>query len=420
MQKILCFFTANFPFGSGETFIENEIDFLSNSFDQIIIISNNTKDKQTRNLPNNVSIVRDDFFLLKRDKVLGLLNIFNPIVFTEIISSFFKKTPIIGTRLNYLLASYARAEKVVKKVNNLLLKFPSAKNKIYLYSYWCLDEAVGIALLKRKRPEIIAFSRAHGYDLYAYRQQNNYLPLRSFLINNLNKLYTISENGKTHLESNYKIKESNNSKIEIARLGTKAHENKLKHNTSPTLRIVSCSYIYPNKRINLIAESLIKIKEFDIEWSHLGDFTNWVSESYKQETLELFHTVKNSSNIEFQFKGYMSNPEIIDFYAQTPINIFINVSESEGIPVSIMEAMSFGIPAIATNVGGTNEIVNQKNGYLIDPESTSEEISNYIKSFYQLPLEEIDEKRGLAFETWNNNYNAEKNYANFVQNILKL
>ena len=77
----------------------------------------------------------------------------------------------------------------------------------------------------------------------------------------------------------------------------------------------------------------------------------------------------------------MSNQQIIDFYAKTPLDLFINVSESEGIPVSIMEAMSFGIPAIATNVGGTNEIVNQKNGYLIDSESTSEEISNYINNF---------------------------------------
>ena len=36
-----------------------------------------------------------------------------------------------------------------------------------------------------------------------------------------------------------------------------------------------------------------------------------------------------------------------------PYHVFLNVSSSEGVPVSIIEAMSFGIPCIATNVGGT-------------------------------------------------------------------
>lgn len=42
------------------------------------------------------------------------------------------------------------------------------------------------------------------------------------------------------------------------------------------------------------------------------------------------------------------------------------MSDSEGIPVSIMEAMSFGIPVIARNVGGMSEIVNEENGLLLE------------------------------------------------------
>ncbi|MFR4320263.1 MAG: glycosyltransferase [Blautia massiliensis (ex Durand et al. 2017)] len=44
----------------------------------------------------------------------------------------------------------------------------------------------------------------------------------------------------------------------------------------------------------------------------------------------------------------------------------MNVSSSEGIPVSIMEATSFGIPGIATDAGGTKEIIRDKeNGVLL-------------------------------------------------------
>ena len=50
--------------------------------------------------------------------------------------------------------------------------------------------------------------------------------------------------------------------------------------------------------------------------------------------------------------------------------MFINLSSSEGIPVSIMEAQSFGIPVIATNVGGSGEIVVSETGVLVDENRT--------------------------------------------------
>ena len=57
----------------------------------------------------------------------------------------------------------------------------------------------------------------------------------------------------------------------------------------------------------------------------------------------------------------------IPFYSQIKstlgnylhIDLFINTSSSEGVPVSIMEALSVGIPIIATDVGGTKEIVTK-------------------------------------------------------------
>jgi len=44
----------------------------------------------------------------------------------------------------------------------------------------------------------------------------------------------------------------------------------------------------------------------------------------------------------------------------------MNLSETEGIPVSIMEAQSAGVPILATNLGGTSEIVNNENGFLVE------------------------------------------------------
>lgn len=49
------------------------------------------------------------------------------------------------------------------------------------------------------------------------------------------------------------------------------------------------------------------------------------------------------------------------------LDIIVNTSEIEGFPISILEAMSMGVPIVASNVGGIKELVNQcQNGYLID------------------------------------------------------
>ncbi|NCO54621.1 MAG: glycosyltransferase, partial [Bacteroidetes bacterium] len=69
------------------------------------------------------------------------------------------------------------------------------------------------------------------------------------------------------------------------------------------------------------------------------------------------------------------------------VDLFINVSESEGIPVSIMEALSAGIPVIATNVGGTNEIVNNDVGFLIDKEFEINTAVNIINNYLNSPIE---------------------------------
>ena len=59
------------------------------------------------------------------------------------------------------------------------------------------------------------------------------------------------------------------------------------------------------------------------------------------------------STISVKIMGRMKNKDIYSLYEKEKPDLFINLSSSEGIPVSIMEAMSFGIPVISTDVGGT-------------------------------------------------------------------
>lgn len=83
--------------------------------------------------------------------------------------------------------------------------------------------------------------------------------------------------------------------------------------------------------------------------------------SYRPE-LEKLAEKTDKGNI--LFLGQMTHEEIAEILNIT--DIFVNPSYSEGLPTSVLEAGAIGLPIIATDVGGTNEIIeNYKTGFLI-------------------------------------------------------
>jgi len=84
-----------------------------------------------------------------------------------------------------------------------------------------------------------------------------------------------------------------------------------------------------------------------------------------------FSSVEKPSNITF----YPKQPDLIPFYENS--NLVLNLSRVdqwvETFGLTILEAMTFGIPVIAPPVGGPKEIVRNKvDGYLISSYETDE------------------------------------------------
>jgi glycosyltransferase involved in cell wall biosynthesis len=185
-----------------------------------------------------------------------------------------------------------------------------------------------------------------------------------------------------------------------------------KHNH---LRIVSCSNIIPVKRVHLIAEALEKISsEITIEWIHFGAGKELDSlQKYcKKQLAPLAH-------ITYTFAGQKTNKEVLSFYSENYIDVFINVSSSEGIPVSIMEAQSYGIPCIATDVGGNRELISDKeNGFLLSSDASAHEIADTIQSVWKLSNDEAEKMRYASHKRIIEKFNAEKNYTIFIEKIL--
>ncbi|MTL19507.1 glycosyltransferase, partial [Turicibacter sanguinis] len=77
--------------------------------------------------------------------------------------------------------------------------------------------------------------------------------------------------------------------------------------------------------------------------------------------------------------------DILELYKIS--DIFCFPSYREGLSVSLMEAMSSGLPIICSNIRGNIDLVDVKGGYLCEPDS----IKNFEQSICKLIMDE--EKR---------------------------
>lgn len=405
MKKILFVFTNNFPFSIGEPFFENEIPYLYDSFDQIIIISNDMISSQTREIPDDIEILRFPYTLSKVQKLTSFTNVFNPLFWKELKTIKRKyKIKVRKEIISTMLQTIEKSKGYNRLISNLIQDRNTNSNLYYLYSYWNNDIAFAISKYKKKHPDVIAFSRMHGSDAFFEANNIGYLPFRKYILDNLDFVFSISRKAKLYYNNLFN---GIDKKIKVCRLGVQQQRYQ-KYEDNSVLKIVSVSVLIPIKNVETIVDGL-NLLEKDFYWTHFG--TGQLHECLEQKANAHFKG-------KFEFKGHLSNNELLKFYSNNYIDLLINVSLSEGIPVSIMEAMSFGIPVIASNVGGTSEIVKHGyNGFLLSARPKPEEVQKQVLYFYNLSRAEKEQLRQNAFKTWERLYNAQRNYTNFTKQI---
>lgn len=83
---------------------------------------------------------------------------------------------------------------------------------------------------------------------------------------------------------------------------------------------------------------------------------------------KLEHLVVSSQlDRSVRFLGQLPHSGIIDLYRTKAVTCTVLASLDEGIPVSLMEAMSFGVPVVATGVGGIPELLAGGCGITVPP-----------------------------------------------------
>ena len=399
-MKSLFIFTKLYPYGKAEAFLESEIIQLSKVFKKIVVFPA-FKNEYLRTFPDNVS-VDNSFIINKKQRIICMLIAFINGVFFRTIWDHVSKIKSIRDIKN--IVRYATYEvyyvKAYKKAN---LDFSNG----IVYSYWFGHFVNSLQRVKSKlniNCDII--TRAHRWDIY--EEDHGVFPYRQKSIDLLKVLYSISTDGKTYLEDRY----GNKNKIKVARLGVYDKFEISKKSSKDKLSVISVSQVTHRKRIFLLLESLIayasKNTGITVEWVHFG--TGIEMDHLIAQVKEL-----DIANLKIDLRGYVLNTEIYTFYKTNAIDTFVNLSESEGVPVSIMEAQSFGIPVIATNVGGTGEIVNNNVGVLLNDSPTVAQVCEALDIVVKKEF-----NREQIKQSWNKKSNAEINYTEFTQELINL
>lgn len=373
-MKLCVLLTANYPFGKGETFLENEINYLSEGFDKVIILASSAgaNESQTRSTPSNVTAYPlDEIGGKLRYPIYGIKGLF------QMPSDERKDMRRLPWKKKLGCCYTSGRERAgFAKAVDLLDRIVSWKDVSFcvFYSYWFTDNALVAGRLKviygdKVNGDVRAVSRAHGYDLYASRNPLGYIPYRDLQFSMLDLVAPCSEDGAGYLADEWpKYLE----KVKCYRLGTMDMGMCTKEKEDDVIHIATCSNIIPLKRITMIAEAVTLIYKAgkDVKWTCMGD-------GPELEKVKLtIHEADMDDKVDF--KGRIPNSEVYKFLKDNYVDVFVNASTSEGLPVSIMEAMSFGVPCVATDVGGTGELVTHECGYLLPPDITAEDIADAI------------------------------------------
>lgn len=396
----LVIFTQAYPFGRLDNFIEEELKVVSPRIPRITIQPMTYEGcRKAQRTPKNV-VVRQP--LLPESRLRKLLvagsRLFS---YSDLRDEFFRRRVFLKRErmYNYLLA--AGVKYYMHKAFDDLVAL--CRNST-VYFYWGCGAVYCIRELKQaSRSRTVV--RFHGGDLYE-ELNSGYLPLRPPVLEFADCVCPVSSFGQRYLLGKYP---AIGPRITVSRLGT-VDMGPGRYCPNPNgIVLVSCACMIPLKRLHLIAEMLGEVKGINVTWHHFGDG----SERSRVEAIVSSHP----KNVTSVLHGHVPNQEVLDFYSSNHVDAFVSVSESEGVPVSIMEATSFGLPVIATNAGGTAEILHTEGSVLLQKEFGVGEFLSALNVIQG--MSQSTNVRDTIRRHWQQVASAETNYADFADRILK-
>ena len=254
-----------------------------------------------------------------------------------------------------------------------------------------------------------AYSKAKISESFDEFQVKNYgfsislqKKVRSFSIKKSDIVVTPSK----HLK-NFILNLGFKNKIEIINNGVFIPEENTNIFTNDQINITIVSRLVSHKNIEKIIKAISDLNSPLINLNIIGDGPEL--NQLQKISLES----NNKDNIIFH--GKLNRDEIDHIFLNS--DIYIQASNYEGLPHSLLEAMSYGIPVLCTPVGECKEILgNEDRGYILDLPVTKNNIKSKISEI--IGEKNIANKKGERGKDFiNEKYNLTNSF-NLYKNLF--
>ena len=399
--------TQTFPERTGEfAFLAPEISRLAKDF-QVIVVPSNPVGNDLWPLPDQVSLEHGFSqhrirWSVKLSSLLRTLMV--PNTYREIRQFGWK-----GLSPRVAATVVARASRIVS-AREWFRSFLSDNAVDVAYSWWADVVGYGMALAA-SNAGVPSITRAHGYEVFDEQDPLGRIPFQRKGVAAFNQVFSVSHAGASVLRE--KFPEAAN-RIHVRYLGVDPSPGVGHRSSDGIFRILSCSSCVAVKRVDLLASGIQELARkhprMEFEWTHIGD----------GPTLRSVHNVLSpfpDTYAKCLFPGSIPPAAVRAWMAERPFDVFINVSSSEGLPVTLMEAASSGIPLVATDVGGNSEIVRDTVGLLLPADPTPEDIADVLYRLSLLQPADVTMMSLAAKQMWAENFSADINYARFAQDL---
>lgn len=282
---------------------------------------------------------------------------------------------------------------------------------LLLYTYWRGGATLAAARWAAQHPGSAAVTRVHRYELYDEAFSPPFQPWAA-VYGQLARTLPIAQHGADYLAA----RGVPASRLHLARLGVPALPQRAVASADGALRLVSCSTLTPVKRVPFTAQALVALArahpQTPVLWTHYGD---------GPERAAVDQALRGAPpNLQVQLAGRVANTAVLAHYAQQPVDLFVLLSASEGLPVAIQEALAAGIPVLATDVGGVAEAVSASgdNGGLLPAQA---DVTAVVAALTQLLITssaaQRAARRDAAWQTWATRFDAPRNHAALARHL---
>jgi colanic acid/amylovoran biosynthesis glycosyltransferase len=403
--------TNAYPYLPGEQFIEDEIIYWGAHDDISVTLLPALAAGKPRPVPAHIAVCLDMAGTIGAGRWWFMLVALCSAIFWRELGYLRRSRKI---HLRTVARALLHASKVLEQ-SAQLQRYAKVHGPIDVaYCYWNDTQACAAVLAREAGAVRKVVSRVHGFDLYEARRDHGYMPLKRQFIAAFDAIFALSHEARAYLQRTYGAPPENS---RISPLGVPLAAALACPSRAGCLHVMSVSFCLRVKRLDRIVDALrllaARHRNIRMTWTHIG------GGPLLEEIMALAkRKLSGLDNLDCTFTGELPHHAVKARYLDAPVDMLVNTSESEGVPVSIMEAMSAGVPVVAPDVGGISSLVSARCGVLLGPHPDAEEIADAMdRVAFADGHDRLRANARLAIEA---GFDAARNYRDFVASVVAI